>query len=66
MRGSDSGEVSSVWNSAALGREGLVKQYFRIHLGQAPQKSNFSWLEGKPGEIRLRGKSGLGYRRLGC
>ena len=51
---SDSGQVSSAWNSASLGREGLAKQYFSIHLGQASQKRNLGWLEGKPGEIRVR------------
>lgn len=63
---SDSGQVRSAWNSALLGREGSAKQYFSIHLGQASQKRNLGWLQGKPGEIRVRCKSGLGCGSLGC
>lgn len=59
------GEESCGWNSAALDREGLEKQHFSIHLEQAPRESNIDWLEGKPGEIRVRGKLGLGCGNLG-
>lgn len=65
----DSGEESCGWKSAApdRGGGGLEKQRFSIHLEQAPPgERSTDWLEGKPGEIRVRGKLGLGCGNLGC